>query len=107
MLNSLAFKSEAVMDVHNVSLCVFQRGCDVNAQSYSGNTALHSACGRGHIEMVRVLLKNGADSSLKNNHNDTAIMVAKNKKVQYKKRALSGLKRAVYLLSLVLQSCIL
>ncbi|XP_056308491.1 B-cell lymphoma 3 protein-like [Danio aesculapii] len=64
-----------------MSLCVFQRGCDVNAQSYSGNTALHSACGRGHIELVRVLLKNGADSSLKNNHNDTAIMVAKNKKV--------------------------
>lgn len=62
--------------------CVIQSGCDVNAQSYSGNTALHSACGRGQIEIVRVLLKNGADSSLKNNHNDTAIMVAKNKKVR-------------------------
>lgn len=60
--------------------CVIQSGCDVNAQSYSGNTALHSACGRGQIEIVRVLLKNGADSSLKNNHNDTAIMVAKNKR---------------------------
>ncbi|XP_042628478.1 B-cell lymphoma 3 protein homolog isoform X1 [Cyprinus carpio] len=60
---------------------LIESGCDVNAQSYSGNTALHSACGRGHIEIVRVLLKNGADSSLKNNHNDTAIMVAKNKKV--------------------------
>ncbi|KAL2084257.1 hypothetical protein ACEWY4_019775 [Coilia grayii] len=55
--------------------------CDVNAQSYSGNTALHSACGRGHIEAVRTLLKNGADSSLKNYHNDTAVMVAKNKRV--------------------------
>ncbi|XP_073703921.1 uncharacterized protein bcl3 [Garra rufa] len=60
---------------------LIESGCDVNAQSYSGNTALHSACGRGHIEIVRVLLKNGADSSLKNNHNDTAIMVANNKKV--------------------------
>ncbi|XP_016142825.1 B-cell lymphoma 3 protein homolog isoform X2 [Sinocyclocheilus grahami] len=60
---------------------LIESGCDVNTQSYSGNTALHSACGRGHIEIVRVLLKNGADSSLKNNHNDTAIMVAKNKKV--------------------------
>ncbi|KAL1259509.1 hypothetical protein QQF64_010086, partial [Cirrhinus molitorella] len=59
---------------------LIESGCDVNAQSYSGNTALHSACGRGHIEIVRVLLKNGADSSLKNNHNDTAIMVANNKK---------------------------
>ncbi|XP_016138969.1 B-cell lymphoma 3 protein homolog isoform X2 [Sinocyclocheilus grahami] len=64
-----------------IFLIEVRSGCDVNAQSYSGNTALHSACGRGHLEIVRVLLKNGADSSLKNNHNDTAIMVAKNKKV--------------------------
>lgn len=53
----------------------------MNLQSYSGNTALHIACGRGEVEAVRVLLKNGADSSLKNYHNDTAVMVAKNKKV--------------------------
>ncbi|XP_027005319.1 B-cell lymphoma 3 protein [Tachysurus fulvidraco] len=58
-----------------------ENGCNVNSQSYSGNTALHIACGRGEVEAVRVLLKNGADSSLKNYHNDTAIMVAKNKKV--------------------------
>ncbi|XP_067304748.1 B-cell lymphoma 3 protein homolog [Pseudorasbora parva] len=62
-------------------ILLIENGCDVNAQSYSGNTALHIACGRGQIEIVRVLLKNGADSSVKNNHNDTAIMVAKNKKV--------------------------
>ncbi|KAL7874415.1 hypothetical protein SRHO_G00053850 [Serrasalmus rhombeus] len=60
---------------------LIENGCNVNAQSYSGNTALHSACGRGEVEAVRVLLKNGADSSLKNYHNDTAVMVAKNKKV--------------------------
>lgn len=58
-----------------------QNGCNVNLQSYSGNTALHIACGRGEVDAVRVLLKNGADSSLKNYHNDTAVMVAKNKKV--------------------------
>ncbi|XP_049336563.1 B-cell lymphoma 3 protein homolog [Astyanax mexicanus] len=60
---------------------LIENGCNVNAQSYSGNTALHSACGRGEVDAVRVLLKNGADSSLKNYHNDTAVMVAKNKKV--------------------------
>lgn len=80
--------------------CVFQNGCDVNAQSYSGNTALHSACGRGHIEIVRVLLKNGADSSLKNNHNDTAIMVAKNKKVRAERMALVYLQTYRILISL-------
>ncbi len=80
--------------------CVLQSGCDVNAQSYSGNTALHSACGRGHIEIVRVLLKNGADSSLKNNHNDTAIMVAKNKKVRTERMALVYLETYCILISL-------
>lgn len=30
---------------------------------------------------MRLLLKSGADSSLKNYHNDTPVMVAKNKKV--------------------------
>lgn len=58
-----------------------ERGCDVNSQSYSGNTALHSACGRGQVDTVWLLLKSGADSSLKNYHNDTPVMVAKNKKI--------------------------
>lgn len=60
---------------------VLQNGCDINGQSYSGNTALHSACGRDQVDTVRLLLKNGADSSLKNYHNDTPVMVTKNKKV--------------------------
>lgn len=60
---------------------LLQSGCDVNIQSYSGNTALHGACGRGQVDTVRLLLKSGADSSLKNYHNDTPVMVAKNKKV--------------------------
>lgn len=59
-----------------------QNGSDVNRQSYSGNTALHAACGRGQVEIVRLLLKSGADSSLKNYHNDTPVMVATNKKVR-------------------------
>ncbi|KAM6968098.1 uncharacterized protein bcl3 [Aplochiton taeniatus] len=60
---------------------LIENGCNVNGQSYSGNTALHSACGRGQVDTVRLLLRNGADSSIKNYHNDTPIMVAKNKKV--------------------------
>ena len=68
----------------NSSILLSQNGCDVNGQSYSGNTALHTACGRGQVEIVRLLLKSGADSSLKNYHNDTPVMVAKNKKVSKK-----------------------
>nr|WKF45146.1 B-cell lymphoma 3 protein isoform X2 [Epinephelus akaara] len=60
---------------------LIESGCDVNSQSYSRNTALHSACGRGQVDTVRLLLKSGADSSLKNYHNDTPVMVAKNKKI--------------------------
>lgn len=60
---------------------LIENGCEVNSQSYSGNTALHSACGRGQVDTVRLLLKSGADSSLKNYHNDTPVMVAKNKKI--------------------------
>lgn len=75
--------------IHNICVNFFcfllQNGCDVNSQSYSGNTALHSACGRGQVDTVRLLLKSGADSSLKNYHNDTPVMVAKNKKVSNKK----------------------
>ncbi len=69
------------MSVTTSSVSLLQSGCDVNSQSYSGNTALHSACGRGQVDTVRMLLKSGADSSLKNYHNDTPVMVAKNKKV--------------------------
>ncbi|XP_010892434.1 NF-kappa-B inhibitor epsilon [Esox lucius] len=60
---------------------LIENDCNVNGQSYSGNTALHSACGRGQVDTVRLLLKNRADSSVKNYHNDTPAMVAKNKRV--------------------------
>ncbi|XP_014057067.1 B-cell lymphoma 3 protein homolog isoform X1 [Salmo salar] len=68
---------------HNMGMVHFliENDCNVNVQSYSGNTALHSACGRGQVDTARLLLKNRADSSVKNYHNDTPAMVAKNKKV--------------------------
>lgn len=78
---SNAFSAGFLYESHSVVL-LSQNGCDVNSQSYSGNTALHSACGRGQVETVWMLLKSGADSSLKNYHNDTPVMVAKNKKVR-------------------------
>ncbi|KAM3873286.1 B-cell lymphoma 3 protein homolog [Diretmus argenteus] len=72
-----------VVESNNTDMVHFliENGCDVNSQSYSGNTALHSACGRGQVDTVRLLLKSGADSSHKNYHNDTPVMVAKSKKI--------------------------
>ncbi|KAG7276220.1 hypothetical protein CRUP_004811 [Coryphaenoides rupestris] len=71
------------VESNNVDMVHFliESGSHVNSQSNSGNTALHSACGRGQLDTVWLLLKNGADSGIKNNHNDTPVMVAKNKKI--------------------------
>ncbi|MBN3300491.1 BCL3 protein, partial [Amia calva] len=71
------------VDINNVEMVSFliEGGASVNAQSYSGNSALHSACGRGQLDTVRLLLKNGADSGLKNYHNDTALSIAKDRRV--------------------------
>lgn len=53
----------------------------MNAQSYAGCTALHVASGRGLLDALRLLVRNGADCGIKNYHNDTALMVAKNRRV--------------------------
>ena len=46
-----------------VSLCL-QRGSDVNYADSSGNTALQNACAYGHMEVIKLLLTNGADPTL-------------------------------------------
>uniref|UniRef100_A0A8C7ARC4 BCL3 transcription coactivator n=1 Tax=Neovison vison TaxID=452646 RepID=A0A8C7ARC4_NEOVI len=56
-------------------------GANVNAQMYSGSSALHSASGRGLLPLVRTLVRSGADSGLKNCHNDTPLMVARSRRV--------------------------
>lgn len=61
--------------------CTPQHGANVNAQMYSGSSALHSASGRGLLPLVRTLVRSGADSSLKNCHNDTPLMVARSRRV--------------------------
>ncbi|XP_004694005.2 PREDICTED: B-cell lymphoma 3 protein [Condylura cristata] len=60
---------------------LLQHGANVNAQMYSGSSALHSASGRGLLPLVRVLVRSGADSGLKNCHNDTPLMVARSRRV--------------------------
>ncbi|KAE8593661.1 hypothetical protein XENTR_v10019251 [Xenopus tropicalis] len=60
---------------------LLQRGAQVNAQTYAGNTALHVASGRGLVEITRLLLRSGADGTVKNCHNDTAVTVAKDRMI--------------------------
>lgn len=67
-----------------------QHGANVNAQMSSGNSALHSASGRGLLPLVRTLVRSGADSSLKNCHNDTPLMVARNRRVSVRAAGCGG-----------------
>ncbi|KAG8515339.1 B-cell lymphoma 3 protein [Galemys pyrenaicus] len=78
-------RSPLIHAVENNSLRIvqllLQHGANVNAQMYSGSSALHSASGRGLLPLVRVLVRSGADSGLKNCHNDTPLMVARSRRV--------------------------
>ena len=62
-------------------------GAFVNAQSYSGNTALHVATGRGYSDIVRLLMRYGADMSVKNTHRDTPVMMSNSNMVSDKNYA--------------------
>ncbi|KAL5495278.1 hypothetical protein ACEPAI_741 [Sanghuangporus weigelae] len=51
-------------------------GIDVNAIDEYGFTALHLACDRGNVESVKVLLRKGADASLKDSDGLSALELA-------------------------------
>ena len=62
---------------------------------YSGSSALHSASGRGLLPLVRTLVRSGADSGLKNCHNDTPLMVARSRRVSARGGGGGGLRELV------------
>ena len=47
---------------------------------YEGNTPLHGASSRGHIEMVKFLIEKGADPNRKNKADQTPLFFAKTQK---------------------------
>lgn len=52
------------------------RGGDINAPDQRGRTPLMLAASRGHMELCRMLLECGADSSLRDNEGYTALEIA-------------------------------
>ncbi|KAH7883497.1 ankyrin repeat-containing domain protein [Phlebopus sp. FC_14] len=60
-LHELAIRGDLV----KISLFLAMRPLDVNQRDDFGYTALHLACDRGSLPVVKVLVQNGADPSLK------------------------------------------
>ena len=46
-------------------------GADLDVGNHSGERAIHRACARGELEVVRFLCNNGASINVQNNHNFT------------------------------------
>ena len=52
-------------------------GCDVNAASEGGYTALHAAAENGHVEIARILIESGADQTAKLESGEAPIDLAR------------------------------
>jgi ankyrin repeat protein len=55
-----------------------QAGIDINKQGpYNGYTALHDAIWQNNVDVARLLIEAGADLSLRSQHGETALEMAK------------------------------
>lgn len=68
------------------SLELLGAGLDINKQEDSGYTPLMLAAQRGNAEVVEILLKRGADTSLKNENGKDALTLASEAEAAYRKR---------------------
>ncbi len=62
--HSTALLRAALHNKTSTALILIEHGADVNAQSYSGRTALCYAANNGNVDIVKALLKKGADPDL-------------------------------------------
>ena len=59
---------------------------DINRQDIKGNTLLHEVCQNQYLkidEIVELLIEKGIDTKIRNNDNETALEMMKNKNFQY------------------------
>ncbi|KAK6359790.1 hypothetical protein TWF696_000927 [Orbilia brochopaga] len=69
------YRKEDPTDFKKIFEMLFKFGADVNARGGSFTTALHASSHYGHLELVEMLLKNGADIHIES-PNGTALQVA-------------------------------
>lgn len=60
-----------------VAILYIKNGADINAQDKAGRTALHGAVRRGYEEIVKALLRSGAEKGLKNKKGETPFVKAR------------------------------
>lgn len=72
----------AIMNKTNMLKYVLDNGVDINKIDKDGNTALMFGSKYGHLDVVKLLLKAGANQSIKNNDGMTAFDLAKTKNIQ-------------------------
>jgi len=55
---------------------LLDRGANINARGYNGNSALHFAAANGRLEVVQYLIEKGADKEAKNSNGHKAVDLA-------------------------------
>jgi len=76
---------------------LLNRGVNVNARDLvNGWTALHRACKEGYLDIVALLLKNGADKNLRSETGETPASVCGNQQILYLLNTSGDFERAMY-----------
>ena len=66
----------AIMNNYSDKAYLFINSTDIDRQTASGDTALIIACSHGNIELVKMLLKAGANPNIQNLKGHTSLMIA-------------------------------
>lgn len=72
-LHAVIWNKTTLLGMNGVVHALLEAGAVVNARNSKGQTPLHWAAHYGHVEAVRLLVKYGADTRLRNDDGETAL----------------------------------